>query len=84
MIGFEMFEWIVLSFLAIALIYWGLRKVFQKEGLLETIRKRKEETKSKKLQKIRGVLTKQGLIILDATIGIEEKVSEVALKPFKG
>ena len=83
-IGFEVFEWIVLSFLAIALIYWGLRKIFRKEGLLETMRKRKEETKSKKLQKTRGVLTKQGLIISDATIDMEEKVSEGALKPFKG
>ena len=41
---------------------------------METMRKRKEETKSKKLQKMREVLNKQGLIILDATIGIEEKV----------
>ena len=86
MICFKMFEWIVLSFLAIALIYWGLRKVFRKEGLLETMQKRKEETKSKKLQKVREVLTKQGLMISDATItiDIEEKVSEVVLKPFKG
>ena len=80
MIGFEMFELIVLSFLAIALIYWGLRKVLWKEGLLATMQKRKEETKFKKLQKMREVLTK----LSDATIDMEEKVSEVALKPFKG
>ena len=48
--GFEMFEWLVLSFLAIALMYWGLSKIFSKKRLLDTMRKRKEETKTKKLQ----------------------------------
>ena len=60
-VGFELFDWIVLSFLVIALIYWGLRKVFRKEGLLDTMRKRKEEAKSKRLQKMREVLTKQSV-----------------------
>ena len=48
--GFELFEFLVLSFLTMALMYWRLHKVFRKEGLLDTIRKRKEETKTKKLQ----------------------------------
>ena len=84
LIGFEVFEWIVLSFLIIALIYWGLGRLFRKDRLLDTMRKRKAETQSKRLQKMREVLTKQGLIISDSTIDIEEKVTEVALKPFKG
>ena len=74
----------MLSFLIIALIYWGLGRIFRKDGLLDTMRKWKAETKSKKLQKMREVLIKQGLIISDSTIDIEEKVTEVALKPFKG
>ena len=41
-IGSERFEWIVLSFVVIALIHWRLGKIFQKKGLLETMRKRKE------------------------------------------
>ena len=84
LIGFEVFEWIVLSFLIIALIYWGLGKIFRKDRLLDTMRKRKEETKSRKLQKMREVLTRQGLIISDSTVDIEEKITEVALQPFKG
>ena len=51
--GFELFEILVLSFLAIALMYWGLRKIFRKEELLDTMRKRKEKTKTKKLQKMK-------------------------------
>ena len=84
LIGFEVFEWIILSFLIIALIYWGLRKIFRKDGLLDTMRKRREEIKFRKLQKMREVLTKQGLIISDSTIVIEEKITEVALQTFKG
>ena len=41
-VGFELFEWIVLSFLVIALMYWGLQKKFIKEGLLDTMRKRQK------------------------------------------
>ena len=37
MIGSERFEWIVLSFVVIALIHWRLGKIFQKKGLLETM-----------------------------------------------
>ena len=72
-IGSERFEWIVLSFVVIALIHWRLGKIFQKKGLLETMRKRKEETKSKNLQKMGEVLEKQGLIISDAMIDIEKQ-----------
>ena len=74
----------MLSFLIIALIYWGLGKIFRKDGLLDSMRKWKEGSKSKKLQKMREVLTKQGLIISDSTIDIEERGTEVALKLFKG
>ena len=84
LIGFKVFEWIILSFLIMALIYWGLRKICRKDGLLDTMRKRREETKSRKLQKMREVLTKQGLIISDSTIDIDEKTTEVPLQPFKG
>ena len=45
--GFELFEILVLSFLAIALMYLGLCKIFKR--LLDTMGKRKEETKTKKL-----------------------------------
>ena len=41
--GFEMFEWIVMSFLTLALIYWGLRRIFRKDGLLDTMKKRRAE-----------------------------------------
>ena len=81
---FELLEWLILSFLAIALMYWGLRKVFRKEGLLDTMRKRKEETKTKKLQQMKDALAKQGMIVTENAIDMEEKVPEVMLKPFKG
>ena len=41
--GFEIFEWIVFSFLTVALIYWGLRRIFRKDGLLDTMKKRRAE-----------------------------------------
>ena len=50
-----------------------------KNGLLDTMRKRREETQSRKIQWMREVLTKQGLIIYDSTIDIEEKITEVPL-----
>ena len=82
--GFELFEWLIFRFLVIAVMYWGLRKIFRKEGLLDTMRKRKEETKTKKLKKMKEVLTKQGLIVSEAAKDIVEKLPEVVLKPFKG
>ena len=83
LIGFEVFEWIVMTFLILALLYWGLGRIFRKDGLLDTMRKQRAETQSRKIQR-REVLTKQGLIISDSTIDIEEKIAEVPLKPFKG
>ena len=51
LIEFEVFEWIVLIFLIRALIYWGLKKIFRKDWLLYMMKKRREQTKSRKLQK---------------------------------
>ena len=81
--GFELFEYLILSFLAIALMYWGLRKIFRKEGLLDKLRKRKKEAKTKKLQRMKDALAKQGIIVTEA-IDMEEKLPEVVQKPFKG
>ena len=65
-------------------MYWRLHKIFRKEGLLDTMRKRKEETKTKKLQRMKDALAKQGMIVTEAVIDMEEKIPEVVLKPFKG
>ena len=70
--GFELFEYLILSFLAIALMYWGLRKIFRKKGLLDKMRKQKEEA-----------LAKQGIIVTEA-IDMEEKIPEGVLKPLQG
>ena len=82
--GFQVFEWIVLSFLTVALVYWGLRRIFRKDGLLDTMKKRRAEVQSRKIQKMREVLTKQGLIISDSTIEIEGAMTERPMEPFKG
>ena len=84
LIGFEVFEWIVMTFLILALLYWGLGRIFRKDGLLDTMGKRRAETQSRKIQRMREVLTKQGLITSDSTIDIEEKIAEMPLKPFTG
>ena len=82
--GFQVFEWIVLSFLTVALVYWGLRRIFRKDGLLDTMKKRRAEVQSRKIQKMREVLTKQGLIISDSMIEIEGAMTERPMEPFKG
>ena len=48
------------------------------------MQKRKEETKTKKLQRMKDALAKQGIIVTEAAIDMEEKIPEVVLKPFKG
>ena len=82
--GFQVFEWIVLSFLTVALVYWGLRRIFRKDGLLDTMKKRRAEVQSRKIQKMREVLTKLELIISDSTIEIEGAMTERPMEPFKG
>ena len=67
----------------IVLVYWGLWKIFSKKGLLDRLRKRKEEAKAKKIQRMKGALEKQGRIVTE-TIDIEEKTTELVLKPFQG
>ena len=79
-----MFEWIVMNVLILALIYWGLRRILRKDRLLDTMKKRRAEVQSRKIQKMREVLTKQGLIISDSTIEIEGAMTEIPMKPFKG
>ena len=82
--GFQVFEWIVLSFLTVALVYMRLRQIFREDGLLDTMKKRRAEVQSRKIQKMREVLTKQGLIIFDSTIEIEGAMTERPMEPFKG
>ena len=82
--GFQVFKWIVLSCLTVALVYWGLRRIFRKDGLLDTMKKRRAEVQSRKIQKMQEVLTKQGLIISDSTIEIEGAMTERPIEPFKG
>ena len=48
------------------------------------MKKRRAEVQSRKIQKMREVLTKQGLIISDSTIEIEGAMTEIPMKPFKG
>ena len=47
------------------------------------MQKRKEEAKTKKLQKMKDVLAKQGIIVTE-TVDIEEKIPELVLKHFQG
>ena len=52
--------------------------------MLDTMKKRRVEVQSRKIQKMCEVLTKQGLIISDSTINIEGGMAEIPMKPFKG
>ena len=67
----------------ISLVYWGLRKIFSKKGLLDRRGKRKKEAKTKKLQLMKDALAKQGIMVTEA-IYIEENTPEIVLKPFQG
>ena len=82
--GLELFEYLVMSFIAFALTYWGLRKVFIKKVLLEQWWKRKEEAKNKVLQRMKDAIAKQGMIVTEAAIDMKEKIPEVVPKPVKG
>ena len=73
-----------MSFLTVALVYLGLRQIFREDGLLDTMKKRRAEVQSRKIQKMREVLPKQGLIISDSTIEIEGAMTERPMEPFKG
>ena len=81
--GFELFEYLILSFLMIALVYWGLTKIFKRQGLLDRMQKRKEEAKTTKLQRMKDSLAKQRIMVTEA-IDIEEKIPEIVLKPLQG
>ena len=71
--GFELFEYLILRFLMITLVYWGLKNTFNKNGFLTHMRKRKQESKSRKQKKMIEILQKQGIMILETKeINIKE------------
>ena len=61
----------------ISLVYWGLKKIFSKDGLIKSYRKRKEEAKARRLQKMKATLQKQGITITEVKENnLKEEVTE--------
>ena len=75
--GFEGFEYIILTFLMISLMYWGLKKMFSKDRWIKSNRKSKEKAKARKFQTMKETLQKQGIMITEAKeSNLKEEVTE--------
>ena len=73
----EAFEYIILTFLMISLMYWGLKKMFSKDRWIKSNRKSKEEAKARKFQTMKETLQKQGITITEGKEkDLKEEVTE--------
>ena len=45
------------------MLYWAVRKIIGKKGLIQKWRARKEKAKLEKIEKMKSTLRKQGLIV---------------------
>ena len=62
-LGFEIFEWLVISVMIILFAYWMSKKTLSKQGLIQKLKARREKSKLDKIEKMKSVLRKQGIIV---------------------
>ena len=75
-LGLEMFEWMVISVMLILLTYWMAKKTFGKQGLIQQIKAKREQSRLDKIEKMKSVLRKQGIIINKDVTENEEEPNE--------
>ena len=75
-LGLEMFEWMVISVMLILLTYWMAKKTFGKQGLIQPIKAKREQSRLDKIEKMKSVLRKQGIIINKDVTENEEEPNE--------
>ena len=75
-LGFEVFEWLVISVMIILLAYWMRKKTLGKQGLIQKLKARREKSKLNEIEKMKSVLRKQGTIVNEDVKEDEEEPIE--------
>ena len=75
-LGFRVFERLYITIMTIVFAYWVVRKCTGKKGLIKKWKARKEKAKLEKIEKIKSILRKQGLIV-------NEDVKTVEIDPIE-